>query len=302
MAVKTPIFDPWCDYAVAGLADNVSEQCIDNATQGDVDAATNLGYLYAKGILVKLDKKRAMTFYRIAAEQGMPEAQYSLAEMYRGGAAGTPEPKLARYWYEKLANQSHSLQPSQPQPLRYQAEAQFMLGLMDMEGNGGERNFTQAMKWLKLSSGNGHSEAPYVLGNFYLDEYNQPQQALNWYLLSAERGFAPAMHQLGMGYIEGAFGDVNVSKGKLWLRQAAELGLAEAQVDIATLEYNGFNGEPDFIKIYVWLAAASSQGNEIAKQRLKLITAKLSEQQLAQAQAMSQRCIGSQFHNCEISQ
>ncbi|MCG9732351.1 sel1 repeat family protein [Shewanella sp. Isolate13] len=298
--VSAPIFDPWCNYAVAGLADSVSQKCIDNAAQGDVNAATNLGYLYAKGILVELDKKRAMAFYRIAAKKGMPEAQYSLAEMYRGGVAGLADPKLARYWYEQLAN-SHSLAEHQ-QPLRYQDEAQFMLGLMDMDGIGAEQNLSLALKWLKLSSGNGHSEAPYVLGNLYLDEYNQPQQALDWYLLSAERGFAPAMHQLGMGYIKGVFGDVDAVKGKQWLRQAAALGLAEAQVDIATLEYNGFNGEPDLIKIYVWLDAASHQGNEMAKQRLKLISARLSELQLQQAEAISRRCIESQFQNCQTSQ
>ncbi|ABV88981.1 sel1 repeat family protein [Shewanella pealeana] len=94
---------------------------------------------------------------------------------------------------------------------------------------------------------------------------------------------------------------MDVAKGMLWLRQAAALGLAEAQVDLATIEYNGFNGEPDFIKIYVWLDAASLQGNEVAKQRLKLIAAKLSEAELQQAQTISQRCIGSEFKQCEIS-
>lgn len=299
--VSAPIFDPWCDYAVAGLVDGVSQKCIDNAAQGDVDAATNMGYLYAKGIVVELDKKRAMDFYRIAAEKGMPEAQYSLAEMYRAGVAGKPEPQLARYWYEQLANQSHFLEEHK-QPLRYQDEAQFMLGLMDMEGIGAEQNLTLALKWLKLSSSNGHSEAPYVLGKIYLEHYHQPELALQWYQVGAEREFAPAMHQIGMMYIDGRAGEVDAVKANSWLERAASLGLAEAQVDLATSEYNGINGEADFIKIYVWLDAASYQGNEMAKQRLKLITPKLSDQQLAQAKAISQRCIGSQFQHCKSSQ
>ncbi|MGS0693806.1 tetratricopeptide repeat protein [Shewanella sp. 0m-4] len=306
------IFDPWCEYAVAGQADAVSPECTENAAKGDVDAATNLGYLYAKGMLVKADINRAMALYRVAAEQGSLGAQYSLAELYRGGASSRAKPQLARYWYEQVANQSHSLQhqqqsqqqhhqQSQQQP-RYQAEAQFMLGLMYMEGNGGEKDLTIAERWLKLSSDNRHNEAPFVLGNLYLDEYANPQQAVDWYRLSAQRGYIPAMHQLGMVYIEGRLGAVDTLKAKQWLWQAATQGSPEAQVDLATLEYNGINGESDLIQVYVWLDAASFQGNDLAKQRLKQMMAKLNEQQLQQAQINSQRCIASQFQNCKVNQ
>ncbi|WP_299805628.1 tetratricopeptide repeat protein [uncultured Shewanella sp.] len=292
--LQPKLFDPWCDYAVAGQADVVSSECIDNANQGDVDAATNLAYLYAQGILVERDILRAMDFYRIAAEKGMPEAQYSLAELYRSGAAGVAQPKLARYWYQQLVQQT-------VETFRYQTEAQFMLGLMYMEGNGGEKDLVTAARLLKLSSDNGHSEAPYVLGNLYLEEYANPQRAVDWYQLSAERGFALAMRQLATIYLEGLLGKVDSVKAEQWLLQAATHGLVEAQVDLATLEYNGVNGEPDLIKIYVWLAAAQHQGNEIATQRLAFITGKLNGSQLKQAKAMSQRCIQSQFQHCQAS-
>ena len=176
-----------------------------------------------------------------------------------------------------------------------------MLGLMNIEGNGGDKNLTIAERWLKLSSGNGHSEAPFVLGNLYLDEYANPQQAVDWYRLSAERGYIPAMHRLGMVYIEGRLGAVDTLKAKQWLWQAATQGSPEAQVDLATLEYNGINDESDLVQVYVWLDAASFQGNDLAKQRLKQMMAKLNEQQLQQAQINSQRCIQSQFQNCKVN-
>ncbi|MCK8045899.1 sel1 repeat family protein [Shewanella sp. 1CM18E] len=294
-AVNTrALFDPWCHYAADGLAEQISQQCIDNAAAGDVDALTNLAYLYAKGILVEQDFARAMVYYRKAARQGMPEAQYSLAEMYRGGRVGEANYELARYWYQQLASQAVD-----PQYPRHQVDAQFMLGLMHFQGVGGAVDLKAAQHWLTISSSNGHSEAPYVLGKIYLEHYNQPAQALKWYQVSAEREFAPAMHQIGMMYIDGTSGEVDAVKAETWLERAASLGLAEAQVDLATSEYNGMNGKPDFIKIYVWLDAAAGQGNAMAKQRLEFIAAKLNPQQLVKARALSKQCSASQFKQCK---
>ncbi|MCL1139392.1 tetratricopeptide repeat protein [Shewanella pneumatophori] len=289
------LFDPWCNYAADGLAEQISQKCIDNAAAGDVDALTNLAYLYAKGILVEQDFVRAMVYYRKAAHQGMPEAQYSLAEMYRGGRVGKPNYELARYWYQQLASQAVD-----PQYPRHQVDAQFMLGLMHFQGLGDVVDLKAAQHWLTLSSNNGHSEAPYVLGKIYLEHYHQPAQAFKWYQVSAEREFAPAMHQIGMMYIDGTFGKVDAVKAETWLERAASLGLAEAQVDLATSEYNGMNGEADFIKIYVWLDAAAGQGNAMAKQRLEFIAAKLNPQQLVKAQALSKQCSTSQFKQCNL--
>ncbi|MCL1146540.1 sel1 repeat family protein [Shewanella marinintestina] len=294
--VSSQIFDSWCDYAVAGQADNVTQDCIDNANQGDEDAATNLAYLYAKGMLVEQDIHRAMDLYRVAAEKGMPEAQYSLAEMYRSGKVGKANPKLARYWYQQLASQPIDMQFS-----RYQVDAQFMLGLMYFEGQGGAVDLNSAEHWLKQSSDNGHKEAPYILGQLYLEQYHNPQQALDWYKVSADRKFAPAMHQIGMIYVNGQLGEVEVVKADFWLQQAAALGLAEAQVDLATLEYNHRDDEADLIKIYIWLAAAKHQGNEIAANRLQMISQKLSQPQLNQAQALSLHCIQSLFQQCQAA-
>ncbi len=291
--LQPKLFDPWCDYAVAGQADIVTQECLDNANQGDENAATNLAYLYAKGMLVEQDNHRAMDLYQVAAEQGMPEAQFSLAEMYRSGKAGEAEPELARYWYQRLASQ-----PVEPPLPRHQVDAQFMLGLMHFQGFGGDVDLVRAEQWLKQSSDNDHSEAPYVLGKIYLEQYHKPELALNWYQVSSERKFAPAMHQIGMMYLNGLLGEIDAVKAEAWLQQAAALGLAEAQVDLATLEYNERHNQPNFIKIYVWLDAAASQDNAMAKQRLEFIIAKLPPQQLATAQALSQQCIESQFKQC----
>ena len=52
------------------------------ADQGDADAQTNLGFLYANGHGVAQDYAQALQWYRKAADQGYASAQYNLGVMY----------------------------------------------------------------------------------------------------------------------------------------------------------------------------------------------------------------------------
>ena len=60
------------------------------ALAGDADAQQALGDRYRLGIGVNQDGVQAVRFYKLAAEQGIPEAQFALAEMYRYGESPTP--------------------------------------------------------------------------------------------------------------------------------------------------------------------------------------------------------------------
>jgi Sel1 repeat len=52
------------------------------AEQGDPEAQFFLGQMYAEGESVPQDYGEAAKWYRLAAEQGMVEAQYELGRMY----------------------------------------------------------------------------------------------------------------------------------------------------------------------------------------------------------------------------
>ncbi|WP_083700095.1 tetratricopeptide repeat protein [Shewanella sp. UCD-KL12] len=285
---KPSMNDLFCDYAVAGLVDTVSQSCIAQAEQGNSHAAMNLAYLYVKAELIATNPKRATELYHMAASMGEPTAEYALAELYRTGFTGARQPKLAREWYMKAAQQQHE----------YQKDAQFMLGLMYFEGNGGGKDLSAAEHWLKLSVDNGHGEAAYLLGQINFDEYYNIQRAHSWFQKSAELGHVPANHKLGLMYSDGSMGHTDQQQARLWFLKAAEMGSADSQVNLATLEFNGINGESDLMQCYVWLSAADSQGHEIARERMALLIPMLSESELQQAQGLSQRCIQSQFKDC----
>ena len=56
----------------------------------DASAQYNLGVSYAYGLGVPEDSKEAVTWYRLAVEQGHAKAQYNLDWMYFNGE-GVPE-------------------------------------------------------------------------------------------------------------------------------------------------------------------------------------------------------------------
>lgn len=79
------------------------------AKQGNADAQCNLGVMYQTGKGVSKDYKQAVYWFRKAAEQGHPEGQYELGQMYYWGfgSGGNMDCKKAIYWWEKAEEQGH---------------------------------------------------------------------------------------------------------------------------------------------------------------------------------------------------
>ena len=72
-----------------------------------------------------------------AANQGNPEAQFTLGLLHVAGLGVIKDEAQAINWYRKAAKQNH-------------ADAQFNLGLMYITGRGVEQNHGQAVQWLEL--------------------------------------------------------------------------------------------------------------------------------------------------------
>jgi TPR repeat protein len=76
------------------LSQAAAQELVDlhkQALAGDASAQLSLGERYRLGLGVKTNAAEALRIYSLAAEQGVPEAQFALAEMYRFGEAGAPD-------------------------------------------------------------------------------------------------------------------------------------------------------------------------------------------------------------------
>ncbi len=58
-----------------------------------------MGVMYAEGELVSQDYKEAVKWYRLSAEQGIAQAQYTLGVMYVIGKGVPQDYVLAHMWF-----------------------------------------------------------------------------------------------------------------------------------------------------------------------------------------------------------
>ena len=105
-------------------------------------------YHHRKG--VDVNYKKAIEWYKIAAEQGDVHAQYNLGAMYQRGQGVERDYKKAAEWFEKAANQGL-------------VDAQHIVGVIYYHGQGVDVNYMKAAKWLEKAVEQGHAKARRVL-------------------------------------------------------------------------------------------------------------------------------------------
>ncbi|KJS13386.1 MAG: exopolysaccharide production negative regulator [Hoeflea sp. BRH_c9] len=152
-------------------------------------------------------KDEAVEAYRYAAEKGHPGARWALANMYAYGdgvvendyeafkiyddiARQGVEPgsqdtgyfvnsllSLATYYQKGIPGSPVKANLGAARQLYFQAasafgvpEAQYRLGRMILEGEGGADDIQQAKKWLNRARTSGHPAASAVLGNVVFEE------------------------------------------------------------------------------------------------------------------------------------
>lgn len=83
------------------------------AKAGLIDAQLNLGYSYIYGEGVKVDKKRAVQWYRRAASQKDNRAFYNLGLCYKHGAGVQKSRRWTKYYFVKADEFGHKLAKGQ---------------------------------------------------------------------------------------------------------------------------------------------------------------------------------------------
>ena len=109
------------------------------AEEGVANAQFSLAGMYANGQGVPQDIAGAARWVRLAAEQGLANAQNNLGYMYAEGQGVPQDDTEAAKWYRKAAEQGH-------------AYAQISLGSMYLYGNGVPQDNTLAHMWFSLAA------------------------------------------------------------------------------------------------------------------------------------------------------
>ena len=231
------------------------------AEQGDAEAQTVLGLMYANGEGVPEDARQAEYWWRKAAAQGLAEAQFNLGSMYANGESIPEDDIQAAYWWRKAAEQGF-------------AEAQFNLGNMYAKGEGVPEDDVQAAYWWRKAAEQGVAAAQFNLGYRYAKGEGVPEddrQAVFWYRKAAEQGLAEAQFNLGNRYAKGEGVPEDDRQAVYWYRKAAEQGLAEAQLNLGNRYAKGEGVPEDDIQAVYWYRQAAEQGHAKAQFNLGLM-------------------------------
>jgi len=156
------------------------------AEDGVAQAQFSLGLRYESGAGVAKDLVRAIHWFRKAADQGYDEAQYMLGCCYNGEDGFAKDPVEAAKWWEKAAAQGH-------------ADAQHCLALSYSVGQGVTKNLAEAAKWWRKAAEQNHVDAQFFLGLSYAEGLGVPKipaQAVYWLRQAAAQGNGNAVTEL----------------------------------------------------------------------------------------------------------
>ncbi len=123
------------------------------AEQGRPDAQFKLGFYHATGAGgLERDMAKAAAWFQRAAEANQPGAQYNLAVCFEKGLGVARDDKAALSWYRRAAFQGETF-------------AQKAVGVFHEQGRGVKPDTVEALAWYLLSANRNNSESARLLQN-----------------------------------------------------------------------------------------------------------------------------------------
>lgn len=221
------------------------------ADEGIPYAQYKMGYYYYYG-LVDEDIEKGLEYLQKAYEQGSPLAALTIGDHYLYGRGEEDESDLAITYYQVAEKQD------------YVSEG---IGLCYQYGIGVEQNFSEAFKFFTIAADRGYSAAQYRLALAY--KYGRGttenmQEAFKWFSEAASNNYLNAKYELGLMYLNGIGTEQNKEKGVDFLLSAAEGEQDDAQYELGNCFLTGNGVEADDTKAMYWYQKAAENGNEEA--------------------------------------
>jgi TPR repeat protein len=216
----------------------------------DPKAMTLLGELYAEGLGVPQDDRRAAEWYGLAAARGDSNAMFALAIFALNGRAGPRDREASTRWLAAAAKLGHPL-------------AAYDLALLYVEGQMFPQDFGRAAELLRIAAQAGSADAQYALGTFYKTGRGVPQdarQAAQWWAKAAVAGNTDAQVEYGIALYNGNGVEHNEETATALFRKAAMHGSAIAQDRLARILATGRGAPRDLTEAAKWRLVSRAGG------------------------------------------
>jgi len=160
------------------------------------------------------NKKKGLRLIQSLADQGIAEAQYALADVYKRGGLGLPRDHSQMIsWLRKSAEKN--------------PEAEIALGEDYIEGDGVHRDRGEAINWYRRAAEHGNGHGQFNLGIHYeygVGVHKDMGEAVQLVKAAAEQGYARARHHLGEMYEEGRGVQKDKIAAIMWFILAEDTG------------------------------------------------------------------------------
>lgn len=221
------------------------------AENGNAAAQTLLAELLAQGLGVKRDTAAAAKWYKEAALQGVPEAEFQYALLLLEGVHFPKDRVEAFRLMRKAADAGNRL-------------AQFNTAQMIVQEKRGSAGLNEALPYFRKAAEAGLADAQYALSQLILNGAAglnpDENEAIRLMTAAALQGYDTAQLDLGTWLVEGRRGREKQEAGFKWLKLAAENGNVAAQNRVAKLYMAGVGVEPDEIEAAAWYTVARRAG------------------------------------------
>lgn len=141
--------------------------------------------------------------------------------------------------------------------------AQTRLAKLYMLGQGVDKDYRQAAKWLEKANAQQAPEAAFLYAKLLLNGKGVKQsvpQAVKWFKQSANAGFADAQHALSVLYVRGIGVPQDYALAAKWSEKAAQAGNAEAAYNLAKQYEAGAGVTRSESRAKYWYTQSANKG------------------------------------------
>ncbi|KAK5133272.1 hypothetical protein LTR08_008006 [Meristemomyces frigidus] len=239
---------------------------------GHAEAGYRAALCYEFGWGTARNYAKAVQFHRAAAAKNHPGAATRLGLACLRGDMGLLAKRDYREGLKWLKRAAESADP------QYNS-APYELGLLHLQGFGAAvfKDEHYAAQLLTQSADLAHPQANFLLGRAYeLGTLGCPRDAalsVHFYNGAATHNHAEAMLALCAWFLVGfpPLAAKDEHEAFAWASQAAELGLPKAQYACGYFTEMGIGCRRDPLEANVWYVRAAGNGDETARQRLRVI-------------------------------
>lgn len=248
------------------------------AEHDEAVSANYLGHIYEDGFMLPQNINKAIKYYKIAAEQDHPKAQYNLGRLLIDGLFGAPKDEtLAISLFERAAQQGNFSAMEDLGICAYQGkgmpvdkerarmlfencakeglpQSQYDFALMNYQGEGGPANYKAAEYWYNKTIEQNidvlTKNAKCDLAFMYSQNTKEYNKAFPLWEEFAKNGDPSAQYNVGLFYSNGWGVPYDAQKAKYWIEQSANQGNEEAIKALDIFKENGYTYDEDIVPVH----------------------------------------------------